>query len=256
LSQDIRAILTSWEFDPDQFKVRVIRGDDGSDKIQMRIDLGLRQMEMAGRPDGQKPFGFESLLDFHEAQAKDAQSRGARYALDSKACEALSLEGLQYYHRYLSAYHLELYDLVARDTRRNLRLFAFVARHAARDSDKIEFEQYRPYVEMMYARAVASKALRSGDHKAALLAIDEGVEAIRRFLRDYHQQDRENQCSELRSLLKWRHEVELGQPIGPLERLKRELDEAVELEAYENAARIRDQIRRLSEGESSEQSLR
>jgi excinuclease UvrABC nuclease subunit len=103
---------------------------------------------------------------------------------------------------------------------------------------------------------VASKALVNGDHKAALQAIDDGVEAIRRFLRDYHQEDRESQCSELRSLLNWRHEVELGQPIGPLERLKRELDEAVELEAYENAARIRDQIRRLSEGESREQSPR
>jgi len=249
VSQDIQAILNSWEFDPDEFKVRVIRGDDGSDKIQMRIDLGLRQMEMAGRPDGQRPFGFESLLEYHEAQAKVAQARGANFTLNSKACEALLLEGLQYYHRYLSAYHLELYDLVARDTKRNLRLFAFVARHAARDSDKIEFEQYRPYVEMMYARAVASKALAGGDHKAALLAIDHGIEAIRRFLRDYHQEDRENQCSELRSLLKWRREVALGQPIGPLERLQRELDEAVKQEAYEHAARIRDQIRRLSESE-------
>ena len=35
-------------------------------------------------------------------------------------------EGLQYYHRYLAAFHLERYDLVARDTERNLRLFAFV----------------------------------------------------------------------------------------------------------------------------------
>ena len=45
-------------------------------------------------------------------------------------------EGLQYYHRYLSAFHLERYDLVARDTARNLRLFAFVVKHAARQRDK------------------------------------------------------------------------------------------------------------------------
>lgn len=250
MSQDIRSILNSWEFEPDRFKVRLVTGDDGSDKIQMRIDLGLRQMEMAGRPDGQKPFGFESLLDYYAAQAKDARARGTPFVLDSKACEALMLEGLQYYYRYLSAYHLDLYDLVARDTSRNLRLFAFVARHAKRESDKLEFEQYRPYVEMMHARAVASTALKEGDHAAALAAIDEGVEAIRRFLRDYHQEDRENQCSELRSLLKWRREVELGRPIGKVERLKRRLDEALKLELYEMAARIRDQIRQLSEGEA------
>ena len=40
-------------------------------------------------------------------------------------------EGVQYYHRYLAAFHLQRYDLVARDTARNLRLFAFVVKHAA-----------------------------------------------------------------------------------------------------------------------------
>ena len=40
-------------------------------------------------------------------------------------------EGVQYYHRYLAAFHLQRYDLVVRDTERNLRLFAFVVRHAA-----------------------------------------------------------------------------------------------------------------------------
>jgi hypothetical protein len=250
LSQDIRPILDNWEFEPEELKVRLIRGDDGRDKIQMRIDLGLRQMEMVGRPDGLKPFGFESLLDYYAAQAKDARARSERFELDPKACESLMHEGLQYYHRYLSAYHLELYDLVASDTRRNLRLFAFVARHAARESDKLEFEQYRPYVEMMHARAVASAALKSGDHDSAILAIDEGVDAIRRFLREYHQEHREKQCPELRFLLKWRQEVEVGRPIGPLERLKRDLDGALKVEAYEDAARLRDEIRRLSEGEA------
>jgi hypothetical protein len=252
LSDDIQVILNNWDFDPDQFKVRVIRGDDGRDKIQMRIDLGLRQMEMTGRPDGQEPFGFESLLDYFQAQAKDAGARGVPFALDHDACEALMLEGLQYYHRYLSGYHLELFDLVARDTARNLRLFAFVARHAERDRDKLEFEQYRPYVEMMYARAIASKALQDGDHAGALAAIDDGIEAIRRFLREYHQEERENRCSELRSLMKWRREVDKGRPVGRVERLKRELDEAVRLELYEDAARIRDRIRRLSDAEPTE----
>jgi hypothetical protein len=247
LSDDIQAILRSWEFDPDQFQARVIRGVDGQDKIQMRIDLGLRQVEMAGRPDGRQPFGFESLFDYYLAQANDARSNGSDFSLDWKACDALMLEGLQYYHRYLSAFHLELYDVVARDTRRNLRLFAFVAAHADRQSDKLEFEQYRPYVEMMHARAVASIALKDGDHGKALAAIDEGALAIRRFLREYHQEDRESHCSELRSLLKWRHSVEAGLPVTAVDRLKRELARAVKREAYGEAARIRDELRELTE---------
>ena len=109
-------------------------------------------------------------------------------------------EGLQYYHRYLSAFHLERYDIVALDTLRNLRLFAFVGRYAARQRDKLEFDKYRPYVQMMYTRAKASMALKEGDHQTALALIDAGIKAIRKFLREYKQEDREHECPELKSL--------------------------------------------------------
>ena len=96
---------------------------------------------------------------------------------------------------------------MARDTARNLRLFAFVARYAARQQDKLEFERFRPYVEMMHTRALASEALVQGKHKRALALIDEGVKAIRRFLRDYQQDEDEANCPELHDLPAGRHEV-------------------------------------------------
>ena len=125
MSQDIRPILAGWDFDPDRVQVRVIAGDDGSGKIQMRIDLGLMQMEVSGRPDGERPQGCESLLEFYEAAAREAAVAGDSYSLGPEECALLMREGLQYYHRYLSAFHLERFELVARDTARNLRLFAF-----------------------------------------------------------------------------------------------------------------------------------
>ncbi len=70
MSQDITSILADWDFDPDELQVRLIAGDDGKEKIQMRVDLGVLQMELSGRPDGRKPHGFESLLDFYEAHEK------------------------------------------------------------------------------------------------------------------------------------------------------------------------------------------
>jgi len=250
LSQDIQPLLDGWEFEPDQLQVRVIISDDGKEKIQMRIDLGVVQMELSGRPDGKRPEGHESLLELYEARAKHATDAGTSLSLSSGDCAQLMREGLQYYHRYLSAFHLERYDLVARDTERNLRLFRFVSRHAARQRDKLEFDRYRPYVQMMHSRAMASQSLKDGDHLAALALIDDGIKAIRRFLRDYQQEERETECSELRFLVRWRREVERQRPIDLLEKLEQQLELSVVLEDYEEAARLRDQIRRLQETDS------
>ena len=246
MSKDITSILAGWEHDPDEMQVRIVAGDDGRDKFQMRIDLGLIQMEMEGRPDGARPDGFESLLELHEARARDAEEGGgAEYVLDPKDCGALMREGIQYYHRYLAAFHLQRYDLVARDTERNLRLFAFVVRHAARQRDKMQFDQYRPYVTMMRSRALAHQALAVNDHATALDAIDEGIAGIRQFLRDIEHSDSEVECMELGFLLRWRKEVEAERPVGPSERLEQQLALAVALEEYEEAARLRDQLQRL-----------
>ena len=50
---------------------------------------------------------------------------------------------------------------------------------------------------------------------------------------------------ELSKLLRIRREVEQARPVGPAERLEQQLELAVNLEHYEEAARIRDQIARL-----------
>lgn len=250
MSQDLRPILAGWDFEPDRVQVRIITGDDGREKIQMRVDLGVMQMEVDGRPDGERPEGHDSMLEVYEAAQKAADAVGDSYRLGPDECAILMREGLQYYHRYLSAFHLQRYEMVARDTARNLRLFAFVVKHAIRQRDRIEFDRYRPYVEMMHYRAKASDALNRDDSRGALEQIDAGIQAIRRFLADYGQEDHEGECSELQFLIQWRKDLERDRPIGPIERLEQQLEVSVKLENYEEAARIRDQIRRLQEVES------
>jgi hypothetical protein len=245
LSNDITAILAGWEHDHDEVQVRIVAGDDGHDKIQMRVEMGVLQMEISGRPDGTRPDGYESLLDAHEHRARAEEARGETYTLDSGACAALLREGTLYYQRYHAAFHIQRYDLVVRDTERNLRLFAFVVRHAQRSRDKAQIDQYRPYVLMMRTRARTQMALATNDYRAALSAIDEGIAGIRDFLRDYNESDNEAECRELGTLLRLRREVENQRPVGPTERLEQQLSQAVETEDYEEAARLRDQLRRL-----------
>ena len=65
MSKDISSILEGWEYVPDELRVRKIEGSDGVSMVQIRMDLGLMQLEWTGRPDAARPHGFSSLLDFH-----------------------------------------------------------------------------------------------------------------------------------------------------------------------------------------------
>ena len=73
-SKDILPLLKGWDYEPGTINVRKINGLDGKPKLQMRLDLGLLQMELTGRPDGAKPHGYDSLLDYYEEQLKEHKS--------------------------------------------------------------------------------------------------------------------------------------------------------------------------------------
>ncbi|MFW5840471.1 MAG: hypothetical protein ACOCZE_07815, partial [Planctomycetota bacterium] len=162
MNLDIQSILDGWPFEPGQLNVRKIIGKDGKEKIQLRLDLGLLQMEASGRPDGHRPFGHESLLDYYEHRRRHYErSHGSEkgFALDGPTCEKLRAEAVMYYHRYLSAFVREDYQTVQRDTARNLRVFDLCRRYAAEEADQMAQEPYRPYVLMMNARAKVHLAL-------------------------------------------------------------------------------------------------
>lgn len=256
VSKDIAKILDGWDYEPDEVSVRIIRGEDGREKVQLRIDLGLLQMEIDGRPDGQRPRGAESWLDYFEQQRKQhdaTQPDGRPFSLDASDCALLLREGVQFYHRYLSFWHLGRYELCARDTSRNLRLFAFVREYARRERDKLQFDQWRPYVTLMHARAVATPLEELEDYEAAIKAVDAGIAGIERFLEEYEQTHRAEECAELVQLRRWRKSLEGKEnaslrkaPEGSLKHLRFLLEAAVAEERFEEAAHLRDEIRRLA----------
>ncbi|REJ65093.1 MAG: hypothetical protein DWQ31_19310 [Planctomycetota bacterium] len=245
--------------------VRVIRTEDGGERIQVRLELGLMQMELDGRPDGQRVGNFESWLAFYAAQqeAHDQENPdGKPFQLEPDDCQKLLQEGVQFYHRYISFWQLGRYELCARDTSRNLRLFDFVRRFARRDRDKLLFDQWRPYVTMMRTRAVATPLVELEDIPAALRVIESGIEGIHQFLEDYGQEDRAADCNELVHLEQWRDELQREAPEerrqltvdklpeSPLDRLRKQLEQAVTEERYEDAAALRDQIAQLRDSSS------
>jgi hypothetical protein len=263
MSNDLSKVLGDWQFRPDEVLVRIIPGDDGRGKVQLRVDLGILQMEMDGRPDGQRPEGCESLLDYYESlqqQHDETHPDSAPFLLSEEDCLRLWREAVQYYHRYLSFWHLELFELCARDTARNLRLFGFVRAHASDDRHKLQFDQWRPYALMMHARATATPLVQQRLYEEGLRVIEAGIEAIREFLDDYDQSHRAEECVELVSLERWREEIlskeqhaAAARPKSAMQILRQKLDEAITAEEFEQAAQIRDEMRKLGEKENEKQ---
>jgi hypothetical protein len=245
MSLDLNTVLRDWPHEPGMIKVRKVAGLDGREKLQLRIDLGVLQMEITGRPDGQRPHGCESLLVYHQNRAELAEAGGDTYQLTSEECSELQQEAIQYYHRYVSLFQLNEFAGVVRDTQRNLDLFNFVDQHTERDEVIWNFQQFRPYVLMMNTRAKASIFLSESKFQEAIREIERGRDAIVDFFQQSNFPELAGKSSEIAFLEEWLEEVSAKRPRSKLEIMQREMETAIAKELYERAAELRDAIKQL-----------
>jgi len=248
-SKDITPLLKGWDFEPGTINVRKIYGLDGEPKLQMRLELGLLQMEMTGRPDGTRPHGCESLLEYFQTQLEEHTKRNGTelgFHLTAEQCQSLREEAEMYYRRYLSLFVLEDFPGVVRDTDRNLRLIDFCGKFAVEEQDRLVLEQFRPYIVMMKARAAASIEFKDKRFVEALKIVDEALESIREFFTAIGQTEAYGQSNEVRVLKRIARDIRKKMPVDPMQKLQSQLERAVRNERYEDAARLRDEIRRKS----------
>lgn len=248
MSSDLSKILDDWPYEPGKINVRQIDGDDGEPRIQLRLDLGILQMRASGRPDGLRPFGFESLLEYHEHRLDEkveSDGSASAFVLDEDECRELREEAVQYYHRYVCLMVLEDYDGVIRDTTRNLRVLDLCSKYAETESDRSVLEQFRAYITMMRARALASQALKDNQPKLALLAIDDGLGSIQRYFNDTDQSEMFEDSSEVQVLRGMRDALTPKLPLSQTAELRRRLEDALKKENYELAAILRDELKSM-----------
>ncbi len=246
--KDISRVLRDWQFDTSKVNVRRILGEDGKEKIQLRLDLGILQMEVSGRPDGKKPFGKESLLTYYLSILNNRQKHGynvKEFKLSREDCANLQQEAIQYYHRYLSLFHLGDFEGVARDTNRNLKVLDLMKEYAEYPHDRHSFEQFRPYVIMMRTRAEASIHLKKKNYGHAIEIIQDSINELEQVIIDNDLEPGLENSSELAFLRRWLNEIKDLKPMDPVSKLKRELDTAIKVENYELAAKLRDKISSL-----------
>lgn len=249
MNWDISHILSDWDFEPGEAMVRKFIGKDGIEKIQMRIDLGILQMNADGRPDGKLPYGkvsyFDHLRDKLEDFELEHDGEDEGFQLESKECQKLQQEAIQYHHRYICYFQLEDYANVVRDTERNLDAIAFATEYCPSEENIWSLRQLTPQLLMMRTRATAAQFLALNKHNKAIQNVEEGLDQLRDFYDSVARPDLAEESGELQALETWLEELKDQRPLSKREKLENELNEAIKQENFEKAAQVRDQIKDL-----------
>jgi len=250
MESDISRLLEDWPYEPGKVNVRIIHNARGETLLQMRVDLGILQMHLTGRPDGTEPDGYESLFEAAKARL-EAHERSFEtdegFVITPEQCRALREEAVQYYHRYICLGVLEQYKAVERDTTRNLELVEFCARYAAEEADRRALAQVRPHLLMIRAKARAGRYMDAGEREKAVAAIEEALEGIAEHFAETGNPDAFEETREVQILHNMLEDLPELPPADPEEELQRRLETAVAQENYELAAILRDELRIMRE---------
>jgi hypothetical protein len=237
MSQDIDAALRGWEYEPGTAQARLVRAADGREVLQLRLDLGVLQMETTGRPDGKRPFGLPNYLTYLRLQA-----RRPNFVLDDNQCAEADREFVQFYHRRISWLALRQYDRAVADADYTLTLMDFVRTYSPSDEYTQAHEQYRGFVLFHRTQAACAAALERGDAEKAIDAVRDGLERLRAFYVAHEAEDQMDEDDMVRQLRQMEQSLRQTHQIG--ETLQEQLARAVANEEYETAARLRDELRR------------
>lgn len=257
LIKDLNRIVGDWPVEPGLLQVRKIVAPDGLAFLQLRLDLGVLQMAMDGRPDGQ-PFGnFETALEMMQARQ---QEQGDGFEIDPPEHAELVREMMQYYRRRISLMAMAkqaqansdfdeadaCYRRAVRDADHNLSVLDLLRHSTVVETDTgEEDEPYRPFILMHRTICRAERALLVQDPDEAIEEIKSGIAAIE----DCEQQaaavipdapeapTRNPFIHELR-----RFERQIRKRYRRRRTLSEKLADAVAAEDFEQAAKLRDKL--------------
>jgi hypothetical protein len=241
MKHDIDDALRGWDFKPGVVQARQVEGSDGRKLLQMRLDLGILQLEAQGRPDGTRPHGFPSYfayLNHLHQRHKDEEP----FVLDEDQCVEVDREFVQYYHRRICWLALRDFARAAADADHTLAFMNFVRDHSPSDEYTQAHEQYRGFVLFQRTQASAALALEKQDPEGAIDALQKGLDGLREFFATFGVEDQMEEDEMVQQLRKM--EKSLRRTHGIEETLQEQLAHAVAKEDYEAAARIRDALRK------------
>jgi hypothetical protein len=241
VNQDIDFVLEGWGYKPGVAQARLVQARDGRQVIQLRVDLGVLQLETVGRPDGARPHGHATYFDYLQEQARLSRKAERSFTLSEEQCEEADREFLQFYHRRMCWLALRQYARSVRDADHTLAFMDFVKRHAPTEEYRDAHEQYRGFVLFQRTQAAAALKVEENAPDGAINAIRLGLDQMRRFFAAYEREDEMEDDGMVRHL---RHvEATLRQQYHIDATLEEQLQQAIANEDYERAASLRDALK-------------
>ena len=236
-SQDIDSVIEGWDYVPGEVNARRISASNGRELLQMRVDMGLLQMEIDLRPDGMRPHGAETYFDY---LVSEVVREGEQFELSSEQCTESDREFVQYYHRRLCWLSLREYGSAVKDAEHSLAFMDFVREHSPDEEWILSHEQYRPFVLFHRIQAGALAALDDDGPELAIAEINKGLDSFRDLFLQYDAEDQFDTDELVIRLRDMRESVRKRYELGNT--LDEQLAEAVKSENYELAAQLRDQM--------------
>ena len=255
MRRDMDDAMQGWPYDPvpGEIIAREVRARDGRMVIQVRVELGVLQMEVTGRPDGTRPHGFATYLDYLRSRAAGRGNEPATppgtvrpsiWTMQTEHGAGTDREFVQYYHRRVAWLALQRYERALMDADHTLTLMDFVVRHGNSEEYIDSHERFRGLVLFHRTQAAVALALERRKPDEAIDVVHDGIERLdhhhETWSADHEHLDTPNQSlmEQLRIL-----DADIRKNYSVEKTLRERLDEAVENENYELAARLRDQIR-------------
>ena len=125
--QDIDFIFRQWPYQAGVISARLIRAHDGRELLQMRIEMGMLQMETSGPAERGKTPGQGHVPGM--APGAGRRRQGPALVLSDEQRFGIDREFLQFYQRRICCLALREFPRAVADADHTLAMMDFVAAH-------------------------------------------------------------------------------------------------------------------------------
>ena len=254
MTLDLQDLVADWDYRAGEICARTVVGRDGSELLQLRVDLGIMQMFLDGRPDGARHHGLPTVLDYirHEM-------RLGRNELLAEDWRELEREMYQINYRRLALSSL-VEDCLGRNEIEAARIHL---QRALRDIEacldhirvtvenptcqlSVNCQALRPTLVFHRGRLCVQLAIVEEHYEEAVEAADESRRELKELLAEIGLDD-EQQEDDPGVVFLYELGQRLRQEYGISMTTRERLEKAIDSDDFEAAARLRDELQRRNE---------